>query len=445
MQCSTTTQLHQAEAEGVSLADMDTWDGLVSTFPVSVSLEVSAHIAGALLRRRAVKCAVDLLRMVLAYACCDYSLRLLGIWCVARGLGNLSATALRKRLKHCNRWLGMLIVALLQAQQLQLPQRGGLRVRIQDATRVVGPGKPGPEWRVHLSLDVAQACVDGLELTDVHGGETLVRFAVRPGEIRLADRGYAHPRGLGEVLAGGGQLVVRINWQNLPLQEEDGRRFDISTWLREIQQISAGAQERTVWLPTPQDRFSVRLVACPLPPEKAQEARRRARQAAEKKKHNVDERTLLAAGFVLLVTNLPLSSWSTQQVLALYRIRWQVETLFKRLKSLLALDGLRAQDPKLAQTYLLGKLLGALLLQKAMGQVYTCVPADWDLQARPLSHWRMTAICWDVLRALIRGCLTLTMLMQVLPRLHRFLSDGPRKRPSQLADAQALLHALSGC
>jgi hypothetical protein len=445
MQCSTASQSRQAEAEGVSLADVETWDELVNALPIPVTLEVSARVAGALLRRREVKCAADLLRMVLAYACCDYSLRLLGIWCAARGLGNLSHNALRKRLKHCNRWLGMLIMALLQARRLQLPQGSALRVRLQDATRVVGPGSQRAEWRVHLCLDVAQARMDGIEVTDVHGGETLVRFAVQPGEIRLGDRGYAHPRGLGEILAGGGQLVVRINWQNLPMQEEDGRRFDIATWLREIQQTPAGASERSVWLPTPKGRFAVRMVACPLPAEKAEEARRRARQAARKKKHNVDERTLLAAGFVLLVTNLPIGSWSTQQVLALYRLRWQVEILFKRLKSLLVLDGLRAQDPELAQTYLLAKLLGALMLEEMTGQAYAHVRADWDIQARPASLWRMTSIWQDVLRNLIRGSLTQAMIKEALPRLHRFLSDGPRKRRSQWAQAQALLHALSGC
>ncbi|MGB9593423.1 MAG: transposase [Anaerolineae bacterium] len=82
-------------------------------------------------------------------------------------------------------------------------------------------------------------------------------------------------------------------------------------------------------------------------------ARRKARKAARKNKHRTpDERTLLAAGFVLVLTNLPVSAWPAQDVLGLYRFRWQVEMLIKRLKSLLALDGLRARDPHLAQAYL---------------------------------------------------------------------------------------------
>jgi len=51
----------------------------------------------------------------------------------------------------------------------------------------------------------------------------------------------------------------------------------------------------------------------------------------------------LVAGFVLLLTNLPASQWSAQQIAQLYRLRWQVELYFKRTKSILQLDHLRAE------------------------------------------------------------------------------------------------------
>lgn len=445
MQCSTATQSCQPIAELIPPAGLENWSDLLSFMPASVDLEASARSAGALIRRREVKSAAALLRLVLGYAVCDCSLRLLGVCCELWGLGHLSKVALRKRLQHCARWLGTLIVAILQARQLRLPRRPGLCLRIQDATAISEPGSKGTDWRVHLSLNLGQGCLDGMELTDAHGGETLVRFPVRPGEIRLADGGYAHASGMGPVLEAGGQLVVRTNWQNLPLEQENGSRFDLIGWLRELDRTSAGEQERTVWLSTPQGRFALRLVVGPLPPEKAEEARRRARKAAKKKKHNVDARTLLAAGFVLLVTNLPAARWSAREVLGLYRIRWQVEMLIKRLKSLLVLDGLRAKDPDLAQTYLLGKMLGALLLEQMTGQVTSCAPTEWDDPTRPVSPWRIMALCQEALRSLVRGTITLAKIVKALPRLRRFLADEPRKRRSQWATARALLNALSTC
>lgn len=444
MQHSTKSQTEQAESELHDLIGPGNWAQLIEHLSGTVELEASARRAGALIRHREVKGAADLLRLTLGYAVCDWSLRLLGIWCELWKLGHLSKTALRKRLQHCHCWLGALIVTLLQARQVRLLHRDGVRLRLVDATTIRQPGAKGTAWRMHLSLDLGEACLAGVEVTDAHGGETLARFPVQPGEIRVADRGYAFERGLGPVLAQGGQMVVRINWQNLRLEEEDGRRFDLPAWLRTLQ-AATPQQERPVWLTTEQGRFALRLVTCRLPSEKAEEARRRARRAAQKKKHQVDSRTLLAASFVLLLTNLPTDVWSTSDVITLYRIRWQVEMLIKRFKSLLAFDGLRARDSDLAQTYLLGKVLGAFLLEEMDGRIRSCAPVDWDALDRPVSPWRLMSLCQDALKIMVQGPLTERMIQHALPRLRRFLADEPRRRLSQWACAHALLHTLSSC
>ncbi len=72
--------------------------------------------------------------------------------------------------------------------------------------------------------------------------------------------------------------------------------------------------------------------------------------------------TLEAADYVLILTTLPDTVASATEILELYRLRWQIECAFKRCKSLLHCDPLRAFDPDLAQTYLLAKVLGALLI-----------------------------------------------------------------------------------
>jgi hypothetical protein len=47
-------------------------------------------------------------------------------------------------------------------------------------------------------------------LTDAKGGESLDRIAARPGDVLLADRGYAHAASLLKVMAAGGMFVVRF-------------------------------------------------------------------------------------------------------------------------------------------------------------------------------------------------------------------------------------------
>lgn len=107
----------------------------------------------------------------------------------------------------------------------------------------------------------------------------------------------------------------------------------------------------------------LRLVAIRKSPGAAEQARRQARQAARRHGHTVSAATLEAAAYVLLLTTLSLAVADATEVLELYRLRWPIECAFKRLKSLIHLDALRAFDPALAQTYLLAKLLGALLVE----------------------------------------------------------------------------------
>ena len=63
----------------------------------------------------------------------------------------------------------------------------------------------------------------------------------------------------------------------------------------------------------------------------------------------------------MLLASLSVETWPASRVLASYRLRWQVELAFKRMKSLVGLEELRAKDPKLAKAWINTALLAALL------------------------------------------------------------------------------------
>ena len=153
----------------------------------------------------------------------------------------------------------------------------------------------------------------------------------------------------------------------------------------------------------------------------------------------MSESTLLAAGFLLLVTNLPEDIWPPELVFWLYRLRWQIELQFKRYKSLLQLAQVRAKDPTLLQVCLLFKILAILLLDQLIGQVRVQMP-DWFANPqRPVSIWRLTRFLWAGLRTLICGVVSLARFFACLPRLERHFRSAPRRRQQQLAWAREIL------
>ncbi len=346
-----------ADSDGHAVVEAE-WAYVASLLPSD--LEESARAYGALLRRRHITSAGALLRLALGYAMCDWSLPIAAASAQVLGLGELSHVAVLKRLRRCGPWLGRLTGQWLQERGLvhELPKS---HLRLVDASTVSAPGSKGTDWRLHASYDAGAGCFDHLELTDSKGGESLDRFAPRPGDIFLADRGYAHARALENLIAAGGMFVVRFPWVTLPLRDMAGAVWDLLAFLQQIPDAQArGYDVRLTTAKAP----ALRVVGVRKTPEATDAARRKIREVARRKGKQINPLTLEYAAYIFAVTNVPEDLASPVQVLELYRLRWQVEMAFKRLKGILKFDALRAKDPDLARTYLFGKLLGALIVDE---------------------------------------------------------------------------------
>ena len=64
---------------------------------------------------------------------------------------------------------------------------------------------------------------------------------------------------------------------------------------------------------------------------------------------------------LVLATSLPAAGYPAEEVLAAYRLRWQIELAFKRLKSLIHIDKLPARTDLGARSWLYPHLILALL------------------------------------------------------------------------------------
>jgi IS4 transposase len=85
--------------------------------------------------------------------------------------------------------------------------------------------------------------------------------------------------------------------------------------------------------------------------------------------------TLELAEYVAVLTSLSPQEFGAAKILALYRGRWQIELVFKRLKSLLGIGELAKYDPDSARAWLQAKLLTALLLERLEREA--CLFSPW--------------------------------------------------------------------
>ena len=110
-----------------------------------------------------------------------------------------------------------------------------------------------------------------------------------------------------------------------------------------------------------QKPLRIRLIARRKTPEAIATAHKGLRQQASRKQTKLDERTLVAAEFLILATSLPEAEFPALKVLAVYRLRWQIELAFKRLKSLLNIGKIRTRTEVGTRCWLYAHLIVALL------------------------------------------------------------------------------------
>ena len=85
-------------------------------------------------------------------------------------------------------------------------------------------------------------------------------------------------------------------------------------------------------------------------------------------------RQIEAAAHFMVMTTLPQDTMPADAVCALYRLRWQIELAFKRLKSLMGLEEIDAREPRLAKAAVCAKLILAILAESLLGRVLALSP-----------------------------------------------------------------------
>jgi len=334
------------------------WRHICSYFPSD--LDDIAKESGAVSRWRNLKNGEDLLRLILAYVVEDLSLRSVAAWTTRSDLMAMKDTSVLHRLKQSVPFLETVLAHLLNFRVGGEAAKGSV-FRINDATVISIPGSKGTDWRIHAVYDPENSRLARVQVTDVSGGERLDRDRYAPGEVVIADRGLAHARGIHAVADAGAYSLLRMHWQNIRLLDVELSKLDLEVLLR---RADSGHTGTVVYIPLEgRDSLLARLIVRPLPTEQAAKAQAKLRRNAAKKGRTPSKQALRLAGYFCLLTTLPADAASDDVVLEFYRIRWQIELFFKRCKSLLRIDELRADDPQLARAYCTAKLVEVALIE----------------------------------------------------------------------------------
>jgi hypothetical protein len=296
--------------------------------------------------------------------------------------------------QHCREQTAHFLQALLLAAASQLfsgdPVAIPLLQRFSavlliDSTTITLPAALAAEWpgcggrtplaglaslKVQVRLELLRGGLDALELQAgrAHDATGLVQTAPVPqGAVRLADLGYFALTVLASIVAGGGHFLCRPKLQTR-LVDGAGAPRTVAAYLAANRH---GRVERQVLLGL-RERLPCRLIAQRLPAPLAALRLARLLAAAQREGLRVSAEQRELCHWLVLVTSLSAAQLSFGEALILYRLRWQVELLFKLWKS----AGVGVADGRSADRW------------RTLCTVYA------KLLACVVQHWLLVACCW---------------------------------------------------
>jgi transposase len=347
-------------AEGeISSIDHD-WRVITTMLPAQ--WQSKAKELGAVRRLRGFASVEAMLRVMLIHLADGCSLRETAVRARAGGMAEVSDVALLKRLRGCGPWFQWMIQEMAKNMSLPMAPDDFLAdraVRLIDGSVVSEPGATGSTWRLHYALNLRTLGCDEVHITEIKEGESLARFSIHAGDVVMADRGFANRCGVRHVVQYQGDVVLRMNLTNLPLEDQQGKPLELLPLLRTLETGKAAD-----WSARVRDDGGVIVVrVCAYKKTIAQtlSTQKAIQREAAKKHRKLKPETLEAAGYVIVLTTLMAPSAET--IMEFYRRRWQVELAFKRLKSLLHLGHLKKIDKDGAKAWLQGKILVACLIE----------------------------------------------------------------------------------
>lgn len=341
------------------------WDALRSFLPDG--WEDAARKSGAICRTRKVNSAEELLRVELLHFGEGLSLKETSIVAKEGKISDISSVALYKRARKSGEWLRWICERMLAGLGTQVTQPewlGKRRVLAIDGSHISEQGSTGSDWILHYSWEVFGLRNDFFEITPCKEGESALRFTVKAGDIVLADRHYGKAKAFDYITANNGDYVMRLKHKAADYYDANGERVDLIPLLESISTgnildiILYYKSERKVASPLK----PIRICAIRKSAEQVEHEKRATLRSIRKYPHKkpIDPNTIKMNEYFVVGTSLQ-DGFSAAQILNTYKLRWQVEIAFKRLKSIMQLGHLPKTDPESCRAWLYGKMLYALL------------------------------------------------------------------------------------
>lgn len=330
---------------------LEKWNKKILPF-LPACLDELARETGAIQRKRRIRSASDLLKMLFLYACSNLSFRILAVAAYALGISDISDTSWRKHFSKSSHFLHEILNFLLSSLIPKADTSSFENVKnvlLVDASTVCQNGKKQEQQRIHMCYSLNHNHMYEVKVTDKHTAESLTHFSIKKEDLVIADAGYGTAHNYIYAQEQQADVILRITPKYFCLYDADGNKISLMQLLKEAERKHEKTVDIFGFCKYKAKNAFVRVIAGKIPGEQAEKARKRKKRTAVRKQRQITEDTLFCAGWIVVITSLGIE-YCSEEILHLYRNRWQVELLFKRFKQNFSVTALKAGSTEYAET-----------------------------------------------------------------------------------------------
>jgi hypothetical protein len=395
---------------------------------------------GAFERGREVKTPGDLLRLILLYLSEGRSFAGTSALVQMGGDCRLSKTAVYNRIRNSGEWLRWLCENFYRHAGLLVDKPAWLEGRdvyLVDGSEVVTGGNEKAYYMLHYCLDLFTLGMKEFHITGMENGEKLSNFGgFGEDAIVIGDRAYGTLPGISYLRDLGSGYVVRLRGKAFRVYNAEGEGVSITETFKGLGEGESGSIR--VYCRIEGEAVPMRICGLRKDKESEEEGLRRLEKTNQRKRQGkeVSEGQKEYNKYIIVATSLE-EAVSAEEVLELYRARWQIELAFKRLKSLFGYGQMPMKVETSAYAWFYGKLLLAALCEAIVnkgrfplggGEDGEYVPVGYER----LSLWRELYIVRVLVTGLLLGSYGLMNMSAYIHKLSTVCADSKRKRKPRL-------------
>ncbi len=322
----------------------------------------------AMQRKRGITDEKTLLKLCLFYAY-NHSLIEVQEFAHAMGLAEISDVGFMKRFSQCSNWFKWIIQNLKPGEVAKYKKPEELesyRVLAIDASDINGKGAVKQYWHLHYAVNLFTLSCAEFKLTEATTGETLKNFTFQKNDLILGDRAYASLSGIEHCLSNGADFILRMKNKSFTLYDEKHNKINLCEILKNVDENASDII--VYWKGSDKSFHQLRICAVRKDAAAIEQTKKKLHRKESKGQMKFSDETKQVHEYFFVITSL-IDKFSAQQILDLYKLRWQVEMVFKRFKSILNLGSMPTKKTDSSEAWLNCKMLIALLIEKMLSGI----------------------------------------------------------------------------